>query len=163
MGRPCRTNPAVPGPPALSPKQEQALTSILTGAAITKDAQEAGVDRRALHRWLAHDARFIAALNRYQREMDDARRQRLRLLSGKAVKALEDILDDGSAPPPLRLRAATAVLKAVQAERPVGPTPEEEVELALAQEAGRQRLKRMLAGLHGRPAADLPGGPDLPG
>jgi hypothetical protein len=109
-----------PRPPKLGAKQSIALDAILAGVTHTEAAHQAGVSRRTLARWLRCDPDFIAALNLCERERWVAGRQVLRSLLSKAIRAVEQTLDNGS--PTARLRAASLVLRTLAVgERPMDP------------------------------------------
>src|SRR4051794_37203961 len=130
------------GPPALPPHQERAVATLLSGATVTAAAERAGVSRQTVHRWLAEDPAFIAEYNRGRREMADAVKQALRMLSAQSVRVLKRTLTSSKTPPALKLRAAIEVLK-LTADPPEGPTDAEDARI----EVGRRNGARKRAGM----------------
>ncbi len=89
----------------LRPVQLQVLDSLLQGETIVSAAHTAGVDRTTVHRWLARDFAFQAALNHRRHELRVALVDRLAQLAAAAVDVVEQALRDGDA------RVGLAVLK----------------------------------------------------
>jgi hypothetical protein len=105
--------------PELSLAQAVAIEALSGGATVTAAADVAGVARRTLHRWLAEDAEFLAALNREKHERLGQLRGQLRGLAADAITTLASLLDPNrDLPDGIRLRAAIAVLSMVGADRP---------------------------------------------
>ena len=100
---------------ALTSKQVRAVAALLdpehnrTNDAV---AERAGVSRRTLQLWLSSDPDFQAALTVAQSAMIGAATMRLTALTGLAVDALADNLDEYS-PDKQKLAAAVAVLDRV--------------------------------------------------
>ena len=92
----------------LSPEQVQAVELLLIGESVTETVRKLRIDRKTLYRW-RQSPHFRAEFNRRQAEAMEARGQRLRSLSEKAIGVIERHLDEGS------LKAATALLKLVAA------------------------------------------------
>jgi hypothetical protein len=152
----------------LCPAQARALAALLRGTTVTAAAEAAGVDRATVHRWLRHDTDFQAELNRGKAELLDAVRAELRALASDAVGVVRDMLSPATAaPPPVRLKAALAVLAMVGADRQedLGPqTPADaERENALRDEESLLddmltfRSSRLVDGLNGCGHADCYG------
>jgi AcrR family transcriptional regulator len=95
----------------LSPVQATVLLALSQGATITKAAQSAGIHRSTVYEWLRKDARFAAALQQSREDYVEALRDQLQGLSALALTALESLLEDPKTPPPVRLRAALAILQ----------------------------------------------------
>jgi len=55
-----------PSPPTITPRQQQALQALLTGAT---DTEAADVARETVNRWRHRDANFIAALNEARQDL----------------------------------------------------------------------------------------------
>jgi len=52
-----------PPSPTITPRQQQALHALLTGATDTEAAEAANVTRETVNRWRHRDANFVAALS----------------------------------------------------------------------------------------------------
>jgi hypothetical protein len=91
----------------LTLQQHRAIASLLVSKSIAAAAEHSGTPLRTLWRW-AGDPRFLAALHSAEGAIVTDATRRLLQLSGKAIDALEKVLDTG--PPALRLRAAGMVL-----------------------------------------------------
>lgn len=92
---------------ALTPKQRQAIASLLSERDVRGAAKAAGIAERTLHRWLS-DAGFRAALVDQEGEIIDQATRRLLDLTEHAIDTLDDILQTGNENQ--RLRASQAVL-----------------------------------------------------
>ena len=103
--------PIEPNAQALPPEQVQAVELLLLGESVTDTVRKLRIDRKTLYRW-RQSPHFRAEFNRRQAEAMEARGQRLRSLSEKAIGVIERHLDEGS------LKAATALLKLVAAMPP---------------------------------------------
>lgn len=106
--------------PALTPQQETAIASLLTGATLAKAAEAAGVDRTTLWRWLKTDAAFVAEHNRARKEQRDAAQLEVRSLASQAVSTIRELMTNPLAPSAIRLKAALAVLDASKADEGFG-------------------------------------------
>ena len=91
----------------LSPTQELALAALLAGKTVTAAAQQAGVDRSTVYRWLRNPYQpgFRLALERGRWELRQAVQARLLTLADKAADCLEVTLAQGDG------KAALALLK----------------------------------------------------
>ena len=92
----------------LSSKKRRALLGLMVMSTVGEAAQFANVGTRTLHRWLK-DPDFAAALRDANRAAFAHSITRLNQLLGSAVSALADIVNDQSAPPSARLRAAEKI------------------------------------------------------
>jgi len=92
---------------APTPQQEHALECLISGQPITRAAQEAGVDRTTVWRWLKDDPAFQAAYNRARLELQAAVQARLLGLTEHAVTCVEQAIKLGDA------RTALAILRGV--------------------------------------------------
>lgn len=101
----------------LSPKQRIAIQALATGADVTA-AAEAGVHRTTVHHWCRTLPVFRAALRESSAQHADALRDQLRNMSNSAAAILREVLENKEAPQSLRLRAALAVIRAVEATHP---------------------------------------------
>ena len=104
-----------------SPDASQALAieALVSGSTVTAAAEQAGVSRATLHRWLASDHVFLAALNDRKTEVLAEVRGQLRSMATEAVAVYRRLLDwDKFAPSAVRLKAAAAVLAMIGADTP---------------------------------------------
>lgn len=103
----------------LSRKKEQAISALITEPTIPAAAEQVGVGTVTLWRWLQ--------IPEFQRTYRQARREsvsqavaRLQRVSGEAVEALADVMNDAGSPASSRVSAAKSVLemalKAVELE-----------------------------------------------
>jgi len=93
----------------LTPRQRRAVESLLATGDVTEAAAAAGVVRQTVHRWLDQDA-FKAALREGEAAKLEALSRSLVRLGNKAAGALEAALDDQTAQPGAKVRAADVVL-----------------------------------------------------
>ncbi len=95
--------------PILSPKQRRAVEALLTTGDVQAAAQQIGVSRDSLYRWLKQPV-FIEAVRAAEAQaIDDLSRLLVRLgrtASGTLAKAM----NDGTTPMATRVRAADIVL-----------------------------------------------------
>ena len=99
---------------ALNPRQVRAIAALLDPANRSNEAAAAaaGVGKRTLQDWLADDADFQAALTAAQSAILNDTVRRLTALTGKAVDALAQCLDEYT-PDKVAMAAAIAVLDRV--------------------------------------------------
>jgi len=77
-----------------------------------KDAAEiSDVSERTIYRWMEEDDDFRQELERIENRVTNAADSRINLLQEKAVRVMEEILDNEDIPPSIRLRACKLVLK----------------------------------------------------
>lgn len=77
----------------LTPRKTRAITALLELPTIEQAAQWAGVNPRTIYRWMDNPGFKVALSSAEGRAIDRAAR-RLVGLSGKALDALESVLDD---------------------------------------------------------------------
>lgn len=106
---------------SLSPVQLQVLDLLLAGSTVTEAAEQAQIHRTTIHHWCRVDAVFVAALNAAKERRFHDVNDELRSLSGPALEALRQALTVDKPVAPARLRAALAVLKAIQQDAPRSP------------------------------------------
>jgi len=94
----------------LSGKQQRALDALLDGANVQTAATLAGVNRKTLARWLAHDVTFWKAYQLNSRASLQLAARRLTNKLDSAVELLGDVMLDEEAPAGVRLRAAQLTL-----------------------------------------------------
>lgn len=128
-----------------SPQQLTAIELLVQGKGKAATAEAVGVAPYTVSRWY-QDASFVAALNSRRLEVHESNAERLRVLAGKAIDALEQALE--SEDMATRLKAASLVLKAVslaEIKPPEGPRDAEEVEIEWANQRSNRRLRRLLS------------------
>src|SRR3954447_8329206 len=100
----------------ISPAQWLALQALVGGGSVTKAAEQAGVARETVSRWVHHDPVFLAELQNVRAGLAIQTRCALEALGMQAVGVLASAVQDQFVKP-WRLRAACAVLKMVGADR----------------------------------------------
>ena len=80
----------------ITPKQQQAIGLLLGGCSLTDTARRAGVGRGTLYQWRRSE-KFVAALESWRGDMEQAARSRLLNLSGMGLKAIHRALESGDA------------------------------------------------------------------
>ena len=76
----------------LTPKKRKAILAFMDGANIEGAAEQAGVTTKTISRWLREDG-FTVELRKSQAQVLNAVGVRLVALSGKALNALETVMD----------------------------------------------------------------------
>ena len=76
-------------------RQLPALESLLAGCSVLEAAEAAGVSRETVHRWKREDWAFQAALNRAQRDIQEAIRGRLLAAAKTAATNVGSAIEDG--------------------------------------------------------------------
>jgi hypothetical protein len=76
----------------LPPNQVRALESLATGYTVSQAAEDAGVHRSTVHRWLKSNPDFIQQLVDYEEEVMHEIRARTMDLVSSGLQTLEDIL-----------------------------------------------------------------------
>ena len=87
-----------------------AIAALLHSESIRDAAKEAGLAEATLHRYLK-DESFKEAYRAAKREIIDHAICRLQRSTGKAVKALVDIIEEKAAPASARVSAAKTILE----------------------------------------------------
>ena len=112
--------------------QALAIEALVAGSTVTAAADQAGVSRATLHRWLASDHVFIAAFNDRKAEVLAEVRGQLRSLAGEAVAVYRRALDPSTPfiSTAVRLKAAGAVLAMIGVDVPerIGPSDPDKVQ-----------------------------------
>jgi transposase-like protein len=127
--------------------QVLAIEALVAGSTVSAAAEQAGVSRQTLHRWLATDHVFIAAHNARKVEVLAEVRGDLRSLAASAVAVYRRALDLNvpNMPTAVRLRASGAVLAMIGADAPerIGPSDPDKVQDELVPHGAmyRQLLK----------------------
>jgi hypothetical protein len=122
-----------PQQPSLSPIQERVALSLASGATVTGAAEEAGINRVTVYRWLKGDPAFADAVQQNRADFILSRRDDLHHLTNRAMETLLAILDNPRSSTAVLLRTSMFILQRSQnlgsgwcmPERlpePVGPT-----------------------------------------
>lgn len=100
----------------LTVRQARALEMILAGSSIVDAAAAANVTRATVYKWLGLPG-FIMAMNDAKAEAMNQLSLSLAALGRKAIKTLDDAMDDQSAGASVRIRAADIVITKLMAMR----------------------------------------------
>jgi transposase len=111
----------------MSTAQETALAALRSGSSFPQAAEEAGVNRATVYRWIQRDAAFRAAYNAWQRELTESAHARLLKLSERAVEVLEHAIKQRDNDVAYKLLKHLGVLR----PRKAGSTDERVVKLQL--------------------------------
>ena len=101
---------AGPNTNGLTPKQEQAIITLLSEPTVAKAATLAGVGERTLYTWL-DDPAFSRAYRAARRQAFSHAVSLTQRYAPLAVQTLAKIMADPKAPYPSRVAAASALLK----------------------------------------------------
>lgn len=112
--------------------QALAIESLVAGSTVTAAADQAGVSRATLHRWLASDHVFIAAMNGRKAEFLGQVRGELRALATDAIATLKRAMNFDRpvvSATGVRVKTALAVLAMIGADTPerIGPSDPDKV------------------------------------
>ena len=99
------------GGPALSARQERALTALLTARSVDEAAKLARVGVRTLYRWLSESPEFSSAYRQAVQAMRTALVATAQDASLHALAALRTIMEDREARATDRVAAATRILE----------------------------------------------------
>ena len=131
----------------LPPQQIQALSALLTGAAITAAAEAAKVERATVHRWLRDDWAFQAAYNGLRRDFRREAEARIDQIALMAVEAVAAAIEAGDVRAALAVLRSAGVLSGRQPE--IGPECADEVaeeaEVAARERSSSLKLRRITA------------------
>ncbi len=94
----------------LTPKQELAITALLTETTVERAAQAAGVATRTLYNWLDQPG-FSRSFRRARRQAFNQATSLAQRYAPMAVNALAKIIMDENGPHSARVRAAATMLK----------------------------------------------------
>jgi hypothetical protein len=106
--------------PTLSPVQHQVLSLLTQGVSTSAAAEAAGVHRNTVATWRRTGPAFARELEFAARERSMFWHDQAAALAEKAIAVLNEILDDKTASPSLRLRAAFKVIAMASDPQP-GP------------------------------------------
>src|SRR6185437_16368582 len=87
----------------LSPKQTLALTALQEGNSYDQAAEAADVDRGTLYRWRKIDPNFIAALNRWRRDLREQTIDQVLTTGANAQRMVNATINEGDGRLGLRL------------------------------------------------------------
>lgn len=111
----------------LTDQQMRALDLVIVGTKIVDIANEIGVTRETVSRWINDNPIFIATLNEKRRELYQASQDRMLRMLDTAYDTLFELLGEDS-PPTVRLRAAQTVIQMCnEIKDNVGPAEPDEV------------------------------------
>jgi hypothetical protein len=130
-GRAADEKPDDHAPPGatITPRQQQALQALLTGATDTEAAETANVARETVCRWRHRNAHFMAAFNEARQDLAQDFHDGLRALLPNAIAALRDGLADDNIN--TRVRVAATLFRALPGVgEPTGPTNPEAIRVA---------------------------------
>ena len=111
----------------MSTAQETALAALRAGSLFPQAAEQAGVNRATVYRWVQRDAAFRAAYNAWQRELADSAHARLLKLTERAVEVLEHAIKQRDRDVAYKMLKHLGVLR----PRKAGSTDERVVKLQL--------------------------------
>lgn len=94
----------------LTPKQEKAITALLSTPNIAEAATSIGVSERVMYVWLKEPA-FTEAYRLARQEALQQAISRLQACAGRAVKVLEDVMDNTKEKGQTRITAARGILE----------------------------------------------------
>jgi hypothetical protein len=108
----------IPQGEGLSSQQRIAVAALASGQSIVACAQSAGVSGATLYRWRTKDPAFIAAVNAWRGQAQDAVRDRLLAMADEAAMAVFAAIRNGDA------KMGMTLLKCLGAASPIsrGPT-----------------------------------------
>ncbi|MFN3322010.1 MAG: SEC-C metal-binding domain-containing protein [Bryobacteraceae bacterium] len=97
--------------PDLTPSQLRAIQALAAGATVTAAAEAAEVHRDTIYEWRRSRPAFASAVAGAKAACEAQLHEQLAALAHLALAALQQLLQDSSTPPAVRLRAALAVLR----------------------------------------------------
>lgn len=95
---------------ALSIKQELAINELIKGNSIVDSAKNINTSVATLNRWLC-DEEFKEVLEERKKQIIDNCIDSINLLGSKAIKVLNEILDDSMVSDNVRLNASKSILE----------------------------------------------------
>lgn len=93
----------------LSIKQELAINELIKGNSIVESAKIIGISEATLNRWLAN-SEFKVVLNERKKQIVDNCIDSVNSLGNKAIKVINNILDNDNASDYVRLNASKSIL-----------------------------------------------------
>jgi transposase-like protein len=94
---------------SLSPRKRRAVLALVEHGSVVRAADEVGISRQALHRWIK-EPEFSQALREASSNMVEQASRRLTHLMLRAVDALEFVLKSSTSNTREKLRAAELIL-----------------------------------------------------
>ena len=94
-----------------SQKQDKIIAALLSSESIREAAKNAGISEATIYRQLK-DETFLTAYKAVKREVVNHAVSKLQKSTGKAVKALVEIIEDSDAPASARVSACKTILEA---------------------------------------------------
>jgi hypothetical protein len=105
----------------LTDAQFKVLTCLIGGSSASEAARAAGVHRNTITNWRNSVPAFSIFLNQAYKERELHFDEQAKALQGKALRALEEVLQDPAASPSARVRAALGVFKIKVTSAPESP------------------------------------------
>lgn len=93
----------------LTPQQEEAIPVLLSSPSIPKAAEQTGVSKATLWRWMKEPA-FAEAYRQARKEIVEHAISHLQHMSSEAAESLHEVATDQNAPHAARVSAARAML-----------------------------------------------------
>lgn len=122
----------------LEPEQYAALQALLAGASVTEAAEEAGVTRQTVHRWLSEHRIFKGEYDRIRRKAAETLEQQLVEMARAAADTIQETLEEGSDP-----WLALQYLQSQELLRPDAGSEEESASSPETQAEVRERFKEL--------------------
>jgi len=122
---------------SLSPDQELAIASLMSGATDQEAAKAAGVSRETVNRWRNHDPFFQAELNRRQREIWESNKMRLQSFIRDALGTISRAVKDN---PTIAMKILEKCQGFDVIQPPTGPTDVESILRELALKRAEEEL-----------------------
>jgi hypothetical protein len=112
---------STPSKKGLTPTQAEVLQLIAEGMPISDAARQAGIARATVYYWTRTHDDFHAAVKVTRQRAVETVLDEVHSLADKAIDTIKSLMTDPAAPPSARLRAATLILQAMQAHKPMFP------------------------------------------
>ena len=126
---------------ALTDKQEQAISLMMSGMSLPDTAARLGVVRGTLYRWIREDPEFIAAYNGWRRDLARVARSRLLSITDSAIRAVQEAVEKGNA------RLAFDLIKQLGLFAPEPPGSDDPEVVRRQTELARKEQEQALAAL----------------
>jgi hypothetical protein len=95
---------------SITRNQKRAIAALIACRNVEDAAEQTGLNRRTIARWLAEDASFQTALSQAEGLAIDAATRQLVSLADEAIGTLRGLIKSEEATDSIRLRAAQSVL-----------------------------------------------------
>jgi hypothetical protein len=106
---------------SLTPQQDQVLALISAGSTISGAASSAGIHRNTVHNWMHSVPLFRTALSHAHHAKAMYWREEAEQLAAAALDTIRATMEDASAPPSVRLKAAQSILALATTPPPKPP------------------------------------------